>query len=174
MGAIARSRASRPAFSFLAYPPNGGRTGVPAIEVSRLLALTPSVQQQIKPVRITYDMSLCGLPSAEDSQRSGCPKPLFFGRLLRVLVGLGFFVSVPDITDTEYGWIGIAGLLFAGATFLVAGIQANPGCEITALPNLLLPGDRQLTCWCPIFSPFDRMERILRGRDSTQPRADSR
>lgn len=62
-------------------------------------------------------------------------KPLMVGRLLRIVFGVAALASL--------GFVGNAGialqaaLLFLGASFLVGGIIANPGCEITALPNLL-------------------------------------
>ena len=90
-----------------------------------------------------------------------CQKPLFIGRLVRVLAGLALLVGVPFVPDIEYRWLGIAALVLAGATFIIAGARANPGCEITAIPNLLLPPDRQLSCWCPLFSPLDNLERRL-------------
>ena len=98
-----------------------------------------------------------------------CSRPLFFGRLLRVLVGLACFLSIPFVPYFEHSWLGVTALVFAGLTFLVAGIRANPGCEITALPNLFLPAKRQLSCWCPIFSPLDRLEEALRHRSAPSP-----
>jgi len=100
---------------------------------------------------------------------SECARPLFCGRLLRVLVGLACFLSIPFVPNLEHSWLGVTALVFAGLTFLVAGIRANPGCEITALPNLFLPAKRQLNCWCPIFSPLDRLEATLRHRSSLSP-----
>lgn len=93
---------------------------------------------------------------------STCTRPLFFGRLIRVLAGVGCFIGAFYVPDFEFTWLGILGLALAGTTFLVAGIRANPGCEITALPNLFLPAHRRLSCWCPLFSPLDRIERALR------------
>jgi len=90
---------------------------------------------------------------------SACLRPLFFGRLLRLLAGLGCLIAIPFMSLT---WLGTFGLVLAGLTFMVAGIKANPGCEITALPNLFLPSHRQWSCWCPLFSPLDRLERTLR------------
>jgi len=99
---------------------------------------------------------------------SECSKPLFFGRLLRVLAGFACFVALPFVAESELAGVGKAGLVLAGLTFVVAGIRANAGCEITALPNLFLPANRQLTCWCPIFSPIDRLEIHWRQRGTNQ------
>ena len=93
---------------------------------------------------------------------SSCDRPLFFGRLLRVLAGVACLVGSPFGPTCEDTWLGVTALALGGTTFIVAGIRANPGCEITALPNLFLPSDRQLHCWCPLFSPLDRLERTLR------------
>jgi len=107
----------------------------------------------------------------EGNRQGERPRPLLAGRLLRVLVGTALILSVPFVPDFDQAWIGITALILGGATFVVAGIRANPGCEITALPNLLLPANRQLFCWCPIFSPLDRLERLLREQFSTWPSA---
>lgn len=81
-----------------------------------------------------------------------------------MLVGLACFAGIPFVPDFEYAALGIAALGLAGLTFVVAGLRANPGCEITAIPNLFLPAERQLACWCPLFSPLDSLERRLIGR----------
>ena len=62
-------------------------------------------------------------------------KPLLFGRLLRILLGLASLVSLAFLGSI--GFLTQAVLGFLGVSFLVGGIIANPGCEITALPNLL-------------------------------------
>lgn len=92
-----------------------------------------------------------------------CQRPLFFGRLLRVLLGsvlLGL-AGFGFVTHPQYALGTRALLLFFGASFVTGGVRATPGCEITALPNLFLPSSRQLTCWCPLFSPIDSIERRL-------------
>ena len=68
-------------------------------------------------------------------------QPLFFGRLLRVAAGVALLVAVPAVGLFSF-W-GVV-LLFLGVSFLVGGFLANPGCEITALPNLALPKERRL------------------------------
>jgi hypothetical protein len=79
---------------------------------------------------------------------NACGKPLFFDRLLRVPAGLACFPAIPFVPVFEHAWLRILALALAGLTFVVAGIRAKPGCEITALPNLVLPAHRQLSCWC--------------------------
>lgn len=62
------------------------------------------------------------------------PRPLFFGRLLRVLAGLlALYWGVQHWGASFWSLF----LIFLGLSFLVGGLAANPGCEITALPNLL-------------------------------------
>ncbi len=71
--------------------------------------------------------------------------PLAFGRAARVVFGLGSLVGAAFVPWSEGG--GIAGgllLIFFGLSFLAGGLMANPGCEVTALPNLLLPAEKQL------------------------------
>ena len=70
-------------------------------------------------------------------------QPMFFGRLLRVLAGVAFLIPIPFVPRFEHAWLAIAGLVLAALTFLAAGLTANPGCEITALPNLFLPPARR-------------------------------
>ena len=63
-------------------------------------------------------------------------EPLFFGRLLRILAGVALciwlFVSPPP----GLVWQGL--VLFLGVSLVVGGIMAYAGCEVLALPNLLL------------------------------------
>jgi len=54
-------------------------------------------------------------------------------------VGLGFSGAI------------IAG--FFGVSFLIAGLDGHPGCEITAIPNLLV-GKRKYYCSC-VLTPFN-------------------
>jgi hypothetical protein len=49
-----------------------------------------------------------------------------------------------------------AALIFYGASMLVAAARGYPGCEVLAVPNLILHRDDQVGCL--IFSPVDRLE----------------
>ena len=62
--------------------------------------------------------------------------PLFFGRLLRILSGLALFAWLVISPPSGLPWRGV--LVFLGLSLVVGGIMAYPGCEIWALPNLLL------------------------------------
>ena len=54
--------------------------------------------------------------------------------------------------------------LVYGATLLFFEWAGQPGCEATVLPNLILRRNDQIGC--PTFSPVDRLEARLRGRDA--------
>ena len=88
-------------------------------------------------------------------------KPLLVGRLTRILFGLGTFVWIwmesPD-------WIETTILALLGLSFVIGGLAANPGCEITAIPNLFLPAHRRLPSLCPVWTPLDWVEHRLRGQ----------
>ena len=70
--------------------------------------------------------------------------PLPFGRLTRVLFGIGTLASLNYIGVDSLGATGTSVLVFLGVSFLVGGVFANPGCEITALVNVLLPRRRRM------------------------------
>lgn len=73
-------------------------------------------------------------------------KPLFWGRLTRVLFGLAtiFLIAiVGPSTLTIWGTIALAAL---GLSFLIGGIVGNPGCEVTAIPNLFLSEKKRVHC----------------------------
>jgi hypothetical protein len=57
----------------------------------------------------------------------------------------------------------LAAVTFIGISLVVAGIRALPGCELMAIPALLFRMETDLAC--PIFSPFDKLERKLRGKN---------
>lgn len=71
--------------------------------------------------------------------------PLLLGRAARIVFGLGSLVGAAFVPWDEAG--GVAGglvLIFFGLSFLAGGLMANPGCEVTALPNLLLPAEKRI------------------------------
>jgi hypothetical protein len=49
-----------------------------------------------------------------------------------------------------------AAALFYGSMAVVAGLQGNRGCEITAVANALR--DRDDRIGCPLFAPFDQLD----------------
>lgn len=73
-------------------------------------------------------------------------KPLLFGRLARVMFGIGLFVAIWMIDPQKLTVWGTSTLIFLGVSFLVGGIMGNPGCEITAIPNLFLSKKKRFHC----------------------------
>ena len=69
--------------------------------------------------------------------------PLLFGRILRILLGLALLAWLVIFPPAEFLWRGV--LLFFGLSLVIGGIMAYPGCEIWALPNLLLR--RRMHCF---------------------------
>ena len=66
-------------------------------------------------------------------------RPLTIGRTTRVLFGaavilLALFTGVLQVSV----W-GFLALMALGSSFLIGGFSAIPGCELSALPNLMLP-----------------------------------
>ncbi len=69
------------------------------------------------------------------------PKPLFIGRTLRVLAGLYFFYWAFAVLEPpiELGdLVGAILLVLLALSFILGGLIANPGCEVTAFPNVIL------------------------------------
>jgi hypothetical protein len=54
-----------------------------------------------------------------------------------------------------------AAALFYGSMALIAALQGNRGCEVTALANWLRGRDDRVGC--PLFEPFDVLDRRRRG-----------
>lgn len=71
-------------------------------------------------------------------------KPLFFGRLSRVVFGLAALAAVPLVGLEGWNAFTVGGLVLLGLSFLLGGLMGNPGCEITALPNLLLRSEKRV------------------------------
>ncbi len=73
-------------------------------------------------------------------------KPLFFGRATRVLFGLGTIVLAIVIGPSSLTIWGTVALVVLGISFLIGGIWGNPGCELTAIPNLFLSEKKRVHC----------------------------
>ncbi len=55
--------------------------------------------------------------------------------------------------------------LFFGLSMLLAAVRGYDGCEMLALPNVVLR--RQDAIWCPLYTPFDTAEqRAMADRGS--------
>ena len=57
----------------------------------------------------------------------------------------------------------LGAVIFLGISLVVAGLRALPGCELMAIPAFLFRMQTDLSC--PIFSPFDKLERKLREKN---------
>ena len=73
-------------------------------------------------------------------------QPLVVGRITRILFGIGSFILIGAIGFHELTIWGTAALILLGLSFTVGGLVGNPGCELTALPNLVLPNNRRVHC----------------------------
>ena len=73
-------------------------------------------------------------------------KPLALGRVTRVLFGVGTFILIFVIGTSTLTFWGTAALVVLALSFVVGGIAANPGCELTALPNLVLRKEKRVHC----------------------------
>ncbi len=73
-------------------------------------------------------------------------KPLKIGRIARVVFGVFTLLLIWMIGTESLGLWGTIGLAFLGISFLAGGLMGNPGCELTALPNLVLPGAMRIHC----------------------------
>ncbi len=71
-------------------------------------------------------------------------KPLLFGRISRMLFGVGTFVLIWAVGVDTLTFIGTVALVFLGASFLIGGLMGNPGCELTAIPNLFRSKENQI------------------------------
>ncbi len=73
-------------------------------------------------------------------------KPLFVGRVTRVLFGLGTLALIPVIGPSALTFWGTVAMVILGISFLVGGIKGNPGCELTAIPNLFISERKRVHC----------------------------
>jgi hypothetical protein len=73
-----------------------------------------------------------------EKQATNKLEPMLIGRVTRVLFGVGTFVLIWFIGVNSLTLVGTAALVFLGISFLIGGLVANPGCELTAIPNLFL------------------------------------
>jgi len=71
-------------------------------------------------------------------------EPLLFGRVSRVLFGVGTFVLIWAVGVDTLTFIGTGALAILGASFLIGGLTGNPGCELTAIPNLFRAKENQI------------------------------
>jgi hypothetical protein len=87
--------------------------------------------------------------------------------LLGAVVGLAVLVSLYLAGSTQAAVVGygagqIAAFTFFGVSLVVAAVRADPGCEVMAIPDVLLR--RRVELACLFFSPLDAWERRWRSR----------
>ncbi len=70
--------------------------------------------------------------------------PLAVGRVTRVVFGVATLYWANQMGTSELGLPGMVALVFLGVSFLLGGLLGNPGCELSALPNLVLPREKQI------------------------------
>ena len=96
-------------------------------------------------------IGLVALPTAATllmSLRRRAASPLRLGAAGHLITGAHVAVTVSIVPE--------AAALFYGSMALVAGLQGNGGCEITAISNWLRGRDDQVGC--PVFAPFDAVD----------------
>ncbi len=89
------------------------------------------------------------------------------GSGLGALGGLGILVALylaggPGAPLLGRGEGELAAGTFLGASLIVAGLRADPGCEVMAIPGVLFGKHTELAC--VVFSPLDWLERKWRSR----------
>jgi hypothetical protein len=90
-----------------------------------------------------------------------------FGPGLGAVVALGPLVAVFVAGASGAPILGrgvgeLAAVTFLAISLVVAGVRADPGCEVMAIPGALVGKHTELACL--VFSPLDRLERKLRSR----------
>jgi hypothetical protein len=73
-------------------------------------------------------------------------KPLFLGRLTRVVFGVATLALIWIIGVETLSIWGALAIGFLGVSFVVGGIVGNPGCELTSLWNLATPKEKRVHC----------------------------
>ena len=66
-------------------------------------------------------------------------RPLKIGRTTRVVFGAAVILIAPVTGVLQISVLGFLALMALGLSFVIGGLLAIPGCELSALPNLMLP-----------------------------------
>lgn len=90
-----------------------------------------------------------------------------FGPGLGLVVAAGVLVALyvagaPGSLILGRGEGELAAVTFLAISLVVAGVRADPGCEVMAIPGALFGRRTELACL--VFSPLDRLERKLRTK----------
>lgn len=90
-----------------------------------------------------------------DQRREGSPARSWSAAAAWTSVGVGAFVLVTGTVLTFLTPLDGGSLyLFFGGSMVLAAVMGYGGCEVLALPNLLL--GRRDEVWCLLYSPLDR------------------
>ena len=101
-----------------------------------------------------------------------------FGPCFGAVVANGLLVALYVASGSGLPILGhgkgqLAAVTFFGASLVVAGVRAVPGCEVMAIPSIFFGKNTELACL--IFSPLDRLECKLRSkRDAYATRSQNR
>ncbi len=90
-----------------------------------------------------------------------------FGPSLGTVVASGLLIALYVAGTSALPIVGhgkgqLAAVTFLGISLVLAGVRSTPGCELMAIPDVLLGKHTELACL--IFSPLDRLERKLRSK----------
>ena len=79
-----------------------------------------------------------------------------------LVLGVGTLLTFTTPVD------GQAMYVFVGISMVLAAVMGYPGCEVDAVPRLLLGAEQ--TTWCPVYSPLDGLGRRRAGPPGGQIR----
>ena len=90
------------------------------------------------------------------------------GSLLASILTHGLIIALYNAGFSRLPIVGggkgqLAAVTFLGISLVIAGMRALPGCELMAIPALFFRVETDVAC--PIFSPFDKLERKLRRKN---------
>jgi hypothetical protein len=90
-----------------------------------------------------------------------------FGPSLGAVVASGLLVvlyvaGASALPIVGHGKGQLAAVTFLSISLVLAGVRSTPGCELMAIPDVLLGKHAELACL--IFSPLDTLERRLRSK----------
>jgi hypothetical protein len=89
--------------------------------------------------------------------------PVLGSLLMHGLIVALYIAGISRLPIVGGGKGQLAAVTFLGISLVVAGMRALPGCELMAIPALFFQAETDVAC--PIFSPFDKLERKLRRKD---------
>jgi len=89
--------------------------------------------------------------------------PVLGSLLMHGLIVALYIAGISRLPIVGGGKGQLAAVTFLGISLVAAGMRAVPGCELMAIPALLFRMETDLAC--PIFSPFDELERKLRSKN---------